>query len=148
VGEFPAGTRVKDETRHLKYNFSTPRPVLRTLPLTPKKSDLTPLARAGVLWLNAVLTVRAHKANSHQKKGWEELTAAAIRAVLQRDAGRGVVFMAWGLPAQKTLKALGVDEVRSPSSLHGVRGLIRLRAHRGSTWSLSTCNAAIRVAAS
>ena len=61
-----------------------------------------------------MLTVRAHKANSHQRKGWEQFTAAAIRAVVQSKpvAGPGVVFMAWGLPAQKTIKALGIDEVR------------------------------------
>jgi uracil-DNA glycosylase len=57
--------------------------------------------------------VRAHKANSHQKKGWEELTTAALRAVVKREGESkgGVVFMAWGLPAQKTLQAIGVDEV-------------------------------------
>ena len=65
-----------------------------------------------MLWLNACLTVRAHKANSHSKKGWEQFTAQAIRAVLDHHKERGVVFMAWGLPAQKAYEKLGIDEVR------------------------------------
>ncbi|KAH0830329.1 uracil-DNA glycosylase-like protein [Lanmaoa asiatica] len=74
--------------------------------------DLTPLAKAGVLWLNTCLTVRAHKANSHSKKGWESFTDAILHAVLSRanDTGRGVVFFAWGLPAQKTCERLRIDE--------------------------------------
>jgi uracil-DNA glycosylase len=73
--------------------------------------DLTPLAKAGVLWLNTCLTVRAHNANSHSKKGWESFTDAVIKAVLEREGGRGVVFFAWGLPAQKTCARLRIDEV-------------------------------------
>jgi len=74
-------------------------------------SDLTPLAQRGVLWLNTCLTVRAHNAASHAKKGWETLTAQAIRAVMDRGGGRGVVFLAWGLPAQKTCDKIKIDEV-------------------------------------
>lgn len=75
--------------------------------------DLSPIAKQGVLWLNTSLTVQAHKAGSHSKKGWETLTAQAIRAVLARKGGNqpGVVFMAWGLPAQKTFSAIGIDKV-------------------------------------
>jgi uracil DNA glycosylase len=69
------------------------------------------VAKAGVLWLNTCLTVRAHNANSHSKKGWETFTDAVIRAVLDRPDGRGVVFFAWGLPAQKLYDRLGIDEV-------------------------------------
>jgi len=70
------------------------------------------------LWLNACLTVRAHKANSHSKKGWETFTAEVLRAVVKRskDKGqekkKGVVFLLWGLPAQKTCKAIGIDETK------------------------------------
>jgi uracil-DNA glycosylase len=56
--------------------------------------------------------VRAHAAASHAGKGWEELTGAALRCVAARPAAQGVVFMAWGLPAQKALARVGVDEVR------------------------------------
>ena len=65
-----------------------------------------------MLFLNTSLTVRAHAAASHAGKGWEELTGAALRCVAARPAAQGVVFMAWGLPAQKALARVGVDEVR------------------------------------
>lgn len=56
-------------------------------------------AKQGVLLLNTVLTVRAHAANSHARKGWEAFTDAAIRAIsLKRE---GVVFLLWGKPAEK-----------------------------------------------
>lgn len=97
----------------------------------PSIGDLTPLARAGVLWLNTCLTVRAHTPNSHSKKGWESFTDAVIKAVLDREGGRGVVVFAWGLPAQKTCERLGIDEdkhlvLRSahPSPLSARRGFL------------------------
>ncbi|KAL0070582.1 uracil DNA glycosylase [Marasmius tenuissimus] len=78
----------------------------------PKTSgDLTKLAELGVLWLNTALTVRAHKAGSHSGKGWENLTLEAVKTVMNRENSNGVVFMAWGLPAQKTCQKLGIDEV-------------------------------------
>ena len=52
----------------------------------------------GVLLLNAALTVRAHEANSHAKKGWQELTSAAIKALSAKR--RGLVFLLWGKNAQ------------------------------------------------
>ena len=83
--------------------------------LTIYASDLSPIAKQGVLWLNTSLTVRAHKAGSHARKGWETFTSQVIRAVLKREMAeqQGVVFMAWGLPAQKTFSSIGIDEVRS-----------------------------------
>ncbi|KAG6814293.1 hypothetical protein H0H92_013418 [Tricholoma furcatifolium] len=79
----------------------------------PSSGDLSSLAQLGVLWLNTSLTVRAHKAASHTNKGWETFTAQAIRAAMERSeaAGQGLVFMAWGLPAQKTCAKIGIDEV-------------------------------------
>lgn len=76
-------------------------------------SDLTPVAKLGVLWLNTSLTVRAHKAASHAKKGWEVFTGQVLRAVLQSkdEEDAGVVFMAWGLPAQKTCAKLNINKV-------------------------------------
>lgn len=75
--------------------------------------DLSPIAKQGVLWLNTSLTVRAHKAGSHARKGWETFTMQVIRAVIRREIEKqkGVVFMAWGLPAQKTFSSIGIDEV-------------------------------------
>ena len=50
------------------------------------------------MMLNTVLTVQAHRANSHRGIGWEEFTDAAIRVLNQQD--RPIVFMLWGRPAQ------------------------------------------------
>lgn len=47
----------------------------------PKSGNLTRWAEQGVLLLNATLTVRAHQAASHQRKGWETFTDAAIKAL-------------------------------------------------------------------
>ncbi len=65
----------------------------------PKSGYLMRWAEQGVLLLNATLTVRANTPGSHQKKGWEEFTDAAIRAV--SDEKQNVVFMLWGAYAQK-----------------------------------------------
>lgn len=58
-------------------------------------------ADQGMLLLNAVLTVRAHQANSHKGKGWERFTDAVIRRV--NDKNEQVVFVLWGNYAQKKL---------------------------------------------
>ncbi len=64
-----------------------------------KTGDLTTWAEQGVLLLNSVLTVRAHEANAHQKKGWEEFTSAIISALSAGE--RPLVFALWGRAAQK-----------------------------------------------
>ena len=87
--------------------------------------DLTPWAEQGVLLLNATLTVEAHRAGSHQNKGWEELTDAAIQALSkQREL---LVFMLWGSYAQR--KQMFIDHKRHlvltsshPSPLSVYRG--------------------------
>ena len=58
------------------------------------RGDLTSWAKQGVLLLNATLTVRAHQAGSHQGKGWELFTDAAIRALSEQRSG--LVFLLWG----------------------------------------------------
>lgn len=65
-------------------------------------------AKQGVLLLNVCLTVKAHQANSHSKKGWEQFTDAAISALNHKR--RNVVFLLWGKSAE--LKAKGVDRGR------------------------------------
>lgn len=65
----------------------------------PHDGDLTRWSEQGVLLLNATLTVRASQAGSHQRRGWEEFTDAAIRALAtQRE---NIVFILWGSYAQK-----------------------------------------------
>ncbi len=65
----------------------------------PNNGYLVPWAEQGVLMLNAVLTVRAHQPASHQGKGWEVFTDAAIRALSERE--QPLVFVLWGNYARK-----------------------------------------------
>ncbi len=65
----------------------------------PHSGWLKKWADQGVLMLNAVLTVRAHQAFSHQKLGWQNFTDAVIKAVNTID--RPVVYILWGRPAQE-----------------------------------------------
>lgn len=89
--------------------------------------NLTRWADQGVLLLNATLTVEAHLAGSHQNKGWEQFTDAAIRKLA--DSRFNIVFMLWGSYAQK--KIAFIDEkkhliLRSvhPSPLSAHRGFL------------------------
>ena len=72
----------------------------------PNNGCLIPWAEEGVMLLNAVLTVRAGEPNSHQGKGWETFTDAAIHALGERETP--VVFLLWGAYAQK--KRTLIDE--------------------------------------
>ncbi|WP_221801401.1 uracil-DNA glycosylase [Oceanobacter mangrovi] len=92
--------------------------------------DLTPWADQGVLLLNATLTVEQAKAGSHQKKGWEEFTDAAIRVLNEQRSG--LVFVLWGSYAQK--KGAMIDRSRHlvlqsvhPSPLSAHRGFFGQR---------------------
>lgn len=69
------------------------------LGITRTTGDLTDWATQGVLLLNAVLTVRAHSAASHQGKGWEKFTDAILQAI--SDRSDHVVFILWGGFARK-----------------------------------------------
>lgn len=91
----------------------------------PRSGDLTRWAKQGVLLLNATLTVQAHRAGSHQGKGWEEFTDAAIKRLAEeRDH---LVFILWGAYAQR--KGASIDANRHlilksphPSPLSAHRG--------------------------
>ena len=74
----------------------------------PQDGDLTRWSDQGVLLLNATLTVRASMAGSHQKRGWEEFTDAAIRELATRR--ENIVFILWGSYAQK--KGAFIDRSR------------------------------------
>lgn len=96
----------------------------------PPHGCLTRWAEQGVLLLNTVLTVRAHRAHSHADLGWETFTD---RVVAQINAGReNVVFMLWGSHAQK--KGAMIDRSRHlvlsaphPSPLSAYRGFFGCR---------------------
>jgi uracil-DNA glycosylase len=77
---------------------------------------LIPWAKQGVLLLNAVLTVRAHQANSHKNRGWEMFTDAVIQAVnLRPDPA---VFVLWGNYAQKKGKLVDGARHRVVTGAH------------------------------
>ena len=91
----------------------------------PNNGYLEKWAKQGVLMLNTVLTVRAHQANSHQNKGWEQFTDAIIREVNQID--RPVVYLLWGRPAQTKIAMLNnpkhlILKAPHPSPLSAYRG--------------------------
>lgn len=92
----------------------------------PKNGGLlTPWADRGVLLLNTCLTVEAHKANSHQKKGWEAFTKKVLDVVAAQRRN-GVVFMAWGNPAQQRCTGIAsrhlVLKAVHPSPLSAAKG--------------------------
>ena len=96
----------------------------------PNNGYLKKWADQGVLLLNTVLTVRAHQANSHQGKGWEQFTDAIIHAVSQQD--RPIVYMLWGRPAQSKIPMLTnpkhlILEAPHPSPLSAYRGFFGCR---------------------
>ena len=91
----------------------------------PNNGYLVKWANQGVLLLNTVLTVRAHQANSHRGKGWEEFTDAAIQALNRQD--RPIVFILWGRPAQTKKRMLNnpnhlILEAPHPSPLSAYNG--------------------------
>ena len=93
----------------------------------PTSGNLTHWAEQGVLLLNATLTVEAHRAGSHQGKGWEELTDAVIQALNNQRSN--IVFMLWGSYAQRKGKFIDrrkhlVLEAVHPSPLSAYRGFI------------------------
>lgn len=65
----------------------------------PLSGNLEPWAKQGVLLLNSTLSVRAHQAGSHQKKGWELFTNEVIRQISM--CKKEVVFLLWGRFAQE-----------------------------------------------
>ena len=93
----------------------------------PPHGNLTHWAEQGVLLLNAVLTVEAGQAASHQKKGWEQFTDQAIEH-LNRER-EGLVFLLWGSHAQKKGKLIDRNKhcvltAPHPSPLSAHRGFL------------------------
>lgn len=91
----------------------------------PKSGNLERWVRQGVLLLNATLTVQAHRAGSHQGKGWEEFTDAAIwHLANERDH---LVFILWGAYAQRKGENIDANRHLVLKSTHPSP----LSAHRG-----------------
>lgn len=117
----------------------------------PPHGNLESWARQGVLLLNATLTVRARQPGSHQNKGWEQFTDAAIRVLSEKRSG--LVFLLWGSYAQA--KASMIDngkhhilQAPHPSPFSAARGffgcrhfsatnnLLKARGEEAINWSL------------
>ena len=97
----------------------SPSPSASTVP------DLLSWTDQGVLLLNATLTVAAHRAGSHQNRGWETFTDAVVRALATER--EHLVFILWGSYAQR--KGAFIDRSRHcvicsahPSPLSAYRG--------------------------
>lgn len=93
----------------------------------PPHGNLERWAKQGVLLLNATLTVEAHRAGSHQQKGWEAFTDKVIHRLAEER--EGLVFMLWGAYAQK--KAAFISDEKHlklhaphPSPLSAHRGFL------------------------
>ncbi|MCS6832195.1 MAG: uracil-DNA glycosylase [Flammeovirgaceae bacterium] len=82
----------------------------------PSSGNLERWAVQGVLLLNATLTVREGQAGSHQNKGWEQFTDAAIKALARER--EGIVFMLWGAYAQKKMAFIDAQKHLILQSAH------------------------------
>ena len=94
----------------------------------PANGDLSAWTENGVLLLNRALTVEPGKPNSHQGKGWEEVTEQAIRALAQR--GGPLVAILWGRNARNLKPLLGgvpCIESAHPSPLSAHNGFFGSR---------------------
>lgn len=89
---------------------------LDTGKVIPETGNLIKWAKQGVLLLNATLTVRAHEAGSHQKKGWEQFTDSVISKI--NDKKENVVFLLWGNYAISKRKFIDQKKHLVLSSVH------------------------------
>ncbi len=104
----------------------------------PPNGDLSPWADQGVLLLNRVLTVRAGEPGSHRRRGWEDVTAAAIEGLVAR-ADAPLVAILWGRDAQSLQPMLGrVPVIASahPSPMSADRGFFGSRPFSRATQAL------------
>lgn len=97
----------------------------------PASGHLGKWAEQGVFMLNATLTVRAHQAGSHQRRGWETFTDAVIRTLSQKKTG--LVFLLWGSYAQAKSALIDTNKHHilkavHPSPLSAYRGFFGCKA--------------------
>lgn len=96
----------------------------------PENGNLEKWAQQGVLLLNATLTVRASLAGSHQNKGWEKFTDAAITRLSEKRTG--LVFLLWGNYAKAKEKLINTQQhhvlkAAHPSPLSAYNGFFGCR---------------------
>ncbi|MGM9911863.1 MAG: uracil-DNA glycosylase [Floccifex sp.] len=114
--DFPLPPSLKNIYKELENEYHVP---------VSRNGDLTDWAKQGVLLMNTVLTVEAHKAFSHSKIGWQNFTNAALQLLNEQD--QPIVFMLWGnsaIQAKKYLNNLNHLVLTSPhpSPLSASRG--------------------------
>ncbi|TLD83979.1 uracil-DNA glycosylase [Helicobacter sp. MIT 11-5569] len=85
----PQGVRIPPSLRNIYKELETDLGIPQS-----RSGDLTPWAKEGVLLLNSILSVEAHKPASHQHFGWQQFTDAVIATLSQRCSG--IVFLLWG----------------------------------------------------
>jgi uracil-DNA glycosylase len=73
----------------------------------PNSGNLGKWADNGVLLLNATLTVREKEPGSHQGRGWERFTDAAMARLSEKRTG--LVFLLWGSFAQQKEALIAKD---------------------------------------
>ncbi|MGI8892872.1 MAG: uracil-DNA glycosylase [Bacteroidia bacterium] len=109
----------------------------------PKHGNLLKWAQQGVLLLNATLTVRANEAGSHQKRGWEHFTDAAIKTL--SEGNEKIVFLLWGRYAQAKEVLIDTEKhfvlkAAHPSPLSAYNGFFGCRHFSKANEILKSCN--------
>lgn len=117
----PRGIAIPPSLRNIYTELCRDIPSIRY----PEHGDLSRWAQQGVLLLNATLTVQAHLAGSHQKKGWEYFTDHIIRSLSEKR--EGLIFMLWGAYAGRKSALIDLQKHRvlktvHPSPLSAYRG--------------------------
>lgn len=97
----PAPPSLKNIYKELKNNYND-------FVVDNRVGDLTSWALQGVLLLNTSLTVRAHNANSHSKKGWEEFTKRVVEVLIKdrEEKKEPLVLLLWGNNAIKLVESI------------------------------------------
>lgn len=108
----PDGIQIPPSLRNMYLELTTDIPGFQS----PKNGNLTKWAEQGVLLLNATLTVQAHQAGSHQKKGWEIFTDQIIQEISNRL--NNVVFLLWGSYAINKRALIDADKHLILTSVH------------------------------
>ena len=93
--------------KEIENDIGTPYPI---------SGSLVHWAKQGVFLLNATLTVQAHQAGSHQKKGWETFTDQVIQTISSKK--EGIVFLLWGGFAKQKSKLIDTSKHLILSSGH------------------------------
>ncbi|TMM57244.1 uracil-DNA glycosylase [Maribacter algarum] len=108
---------VKDDIPHPPSLINIFKEIQNELGVSyPESGNLERWAKQGVLLLNATLTVRAHQAGSHQKKGWEQFTDAVIKKL--SDEREDLIFLLWGGFAKKKSRLIDSDKHQVLTSGH------------------------------